>query len=131
MRHAADEEVSLCEFSFAVSVRLMLLQLASEGLTVRTPELSVRGDVKCPLTGSYQQFEVQVAKKSLVVLEQPEIESKFAGTSVDILAWFIHEDSASRGNLAKQVGQSSEKRGPPRAEEDRPRCDARFSSGVE
>ncbi len=44
----------------------------------------------------------------------------------DALAWIIHEDSASRGNLAKQVGQSSEKRGPPRAEEDGPRCDARF-----
>ena len=48
-----------------------------------------------------------------------------------LLAWIIHEDSASRGNLAKQVGQSSEKRGLPRAEEDGPRCDARFSSGVE
>ena len=47
------------------------------------------------------------------------------------LAWIIREDSASRGNLAKQVGQSSEKRGSPRAEEDGPRCDARFSSGVE
>ena len=39
------------------------------------------------------------------------------------LAWIIHEPNfsqhgASRGNLAKQVGQSSEKRGPPRAEED-------------
>ncbi len=48
-----------------------------------------------------------------------------------LLAWIIREDSASKGNLAKQVGQSSEKRGSPRAEEDRPRCDARFSSGVE
>ena len=42
------------------------------------------------------------------------------------LAWIIHEDLASRVNLAKQVGQSSEKRGPPRVEEDGPRCDARF-----
>ncbi len=53
----------------------------------------------------------------------------------DPLAWIIHEDSASRGNLAKQVGQSSEKRGSltyqKGAEEDRPRCDARFSSGIE
>ena len=47
------------------------------------------------------------------------------------LAWIIHEDSASRGNLAKQVCQSSEKRGLPHAEEDGRRCDARFSSGVE
>ena len=34
-------------------------------------------------------------------------------------------------NSIKQLGQSSGKRGPPRAEEDGPRCDARFSSGVE
>ena len=51
------------------------------------------------------------------------------------LAWIIHEDSASRGNLARQVVQSSEKRGSltyqKGAEQDGPRCDARFSSGVE
>ena len=51
------------------------------------------------------------------------------------LVWIIHEDSASRGNLAKQVGQSSEKRGlltyQKGAEEDGPRCDAKFSTGVE
>ena len=41
------------------------------------------------------------------------------------------EDSVFRGNLAKQVDPSSEKRGPPRAEEDGPRCDARFSSDAE
>ena len=43
----------------------------------------------------------------------------------------IHEDSAYGANLAKQVGQSSEKRGSPRAEKDGARCDAKFSSGVE
>ena len=52
-----------------------------------------------------------------------------------LLAWIIHEDSASRGNMAKQVGQSSDKRGSLTcqngAEEDGPICDARFSSGVE
>ena len=49
----------------------------------------------------------------------------------DPLAWIFHEDSASRGNLAKQVGQSSEKRGSltyqKGAEEDGLRCDAKFS----
>ena len=52
-----------------------------------------------------------------------------------LLAWIIHEDSACRRNLARQVGQSSEKRGPltyqKGSEEDGPRCDARFSSDVE
>ena len=47
------------------------------------------------------------------------------------LAWINHEDLASRVNLAKQVGQSSEKRGlltyQNGAEEDGPRCDAKFS----
>ena len=60
----------------------------------------------------------------------------YADTKLTVnLAWIIHEDSASRGNLAKQIGQSSEKRGlltyQKGAEEDGPRCDARFSSDVE
>ena len=59
----------------------------------------------------------------------------FRKSEYSVLTWIIHEDSASRGNLVKQVGQSSKKRGPhvPRrmgrggwAEEDGPRCDARF-----
>ena len=40
------------------------------------------------------------------------------------LACIIHEDSASRVNSAKQVALAPEKRGPPRAEGDRVRCDA-------
>ena len=36
----------------------------------------------------------------------------------------IHEDSALRVNSAKQVALSPEKRGPPRTEGDRVRCDA-------
>ena len=42
----------------------------------------------------------------------------------NVLACIIHEDSASRANSAKQVALSPEKRGPPRAEGDRVRCDA-------
>ena len=41
-----------------------------------------------------------------------------------VLACIIHEDSAPRVNSAKQVALSPEKRGPPRAEGDRVRCDA-------
>ena len=40
------------------------------------------------------------------------------------LACIIHEDSAPRVNSAKQVTLSPEKRGSPRAEGDRVRCDA-------
>ena len=39
-------------------------------------------------------------------------------------ACIIHEDSAPRVNNAKQVTLAPEKRGPPRAEGDRVRCDA-------
>ena len=42
----------------------------------------------------------------------------------DPLACIIHEDSTSRINSAKQVVRSWEKRGSPRAECDRARCDA-------
>ena len=41
-----------------------------------------------------------------------------------LLACIIHEDSLSRVNSAKQVALSPEKRGPPRDEGDRARCDA-------
>ena len=55
---------------------------------------------------------------------------RFRKSEYSVLAWIIHEDLASRGNLAKQVGQLSEKRGPLTyqngAEEDGPRCDASF-----
>jgi len=47
------------------------------------------------------------------------------------LACIIHEDSAPRVIIAKQVARSSEKRGLPRAEGDRVRCDAIMASGVE
>ena len=43
----------------------------------------------------------------------------------------IHEDSASRAIIAKQVARSPEKRGLPRAEGDRVRCNAIMASGVE
>ena len=46
-------------------------------------------------------------------------------------ACIIHEDSASRAIIAKQVARSPEKRGLPRAEGDRVRCDAIMASGVE
>ena len=48
-----------------------------------------------------------------------------------VLACIIHEDSASRAIIAKQVARSPEKRGPPRAEGDRVRCDAIMALGVE
>ena len=47
------------------------------------------------------------------------------------LARIIHEDSTSRVNSAKQVTRSPEKRGSPRAEGDRVRCDALLAPGVE
>ena len=47
------------------------------------------------------------------------------------LACIIHEDSASRLIIAKQVARSPEKRGLPRDEGDRLRCDAIMASGVE
>ena len=49
----------------------------------------------------------------------------------EYLACIIHEDSALRVIIAKQVARSPEKRGLPRAEGDRVRCDAIMASGVE
>ena len=41
-----------------------------------------------------------------------------------MLARIVHEDSASRIHIVKQVGRSAEERGLPRDEGDRVRCDA-------
>ena len=47
-----------------------------------------------------------------------------SSSTVISLTCIIHEDSAPRVNSAKQVALSPEKRGPPRAEGDKVRCDA-------
>ena len=86
-RGAVEQDLTVCEYSFAVSVRLMLLQLAADGLAVRTPTYSVSGEIQCPLTNKKKHIEVPVTEESTVNLEQPQLEAMFSGTRVDILSY--------------------------------------------
>ena len=65
----------------------MLLQLAADGLAVRTPGYSVSGEIQCPLTYKKKHIEVPVTEESTVNLEQPQLEVMFSGTRVDILGY--------------------------------------------
>ena len=63
--------------------------------------------------------------------KQQDLPALITLLAADALACIIHEDSAPRVIIAKQVGRSPEKRGLPRDEGDRVRCDATMASGVE
>jgi len=74
-----------CEYSFSVSVRLMIRQLSSDGLKFRTPRL------QCSLPAfsedSYESadFSYQVTKESLLILEKVQVGVHFCGVTVDVL----------------------------------------------
>ena len=73
-------------------------------------------------------LQLKITCKSMLELHKRAFKARLKGhqevCGVILLACIIHEDSASRANSAKQVALSPEKRGPPRAEGDRVRCDA-------
>lgn len=74
-----------CDYSFEMSVRLMLRQLSSKGLRFKTPEfkdsISALSDV------SYQSHVIDftVTVTSIIQLEDPIIGSFFSGVEVDVL----------------------------------------------
>lgn len=74
-----------CEYSFAVSVRLMIRQLSNDGLKFRTPRL------ECSLTAfseySYESadFGYLVTEESLLVLKEVQVGAHFCGVTVDVL----------------------------------------------
>lgn len=75
-----------CEYSFAVSVRMMIRQLADEGLSVRTPGYTGKVQAFSEHTYLSEQFDYHVADEKVVTLEQVQIGVEFQGTTVDVLA---------------------------------------------
>lgn len=65
----------------------MLLQLAADGLVVRTPGYSVSGETQCTLTNKRKHIELPVTEESTVNLEKPQLETMFSSTRVDILGY--------------------------------------------
>ena len=73
-------------------------------------------------------LQLKITCKSMLELHKRAFKARLKGhqevCGVILLACIIHEDSASRVNSAKQVVRSPEKRGLPRDEGNRVRCDA-------
>ena len=74
-----------CEYSFAVSVRLMIRQLSNDGLKFRTPRL------ECSLPAfsedSYESadFGYLVTEESLLAIKEVQVGVHFCGVTVDVL----------------------------------------------
>jgi rubrerythrin len=84
-RNVHRETRKACEYSFAVSVRLMIRQLSLDGLNFRTPRLIGR----LPLSSAYPYAsEVPgyvVTEESLLKLESVQVGAHFCGVTVDVL----------------------------------------------
>jgi hypothetical protein len=74
-----------CEFSFAVSVRLMIRQLSNDGLKFRTP----RFECSLPAYSEYSydsyDFRYLVTEESLLVMKEVQVGAHFCGVTVDVL----------------------------------------------
>lgn len=76
-----------CDYSFAVSVRLMILQLSSSNLKFKTPELKVPMSVDSEYSYESADFSMVVATESLFELQNLSIAANFDGVTVDILGY--------------------------------------------
>lgn len=74
-----------CEYSFAVSVRLMIRQLSNDGLKFRTPRLERSLPAFSEYSYESADFGYLVADESLLKLEQVQVGVQFCGVTVDVL----------------------------------------------
>jgi len=74
-----------CEYSFAVSVRLMIRQLSNNGLKFRTPRLERSLPAFSEYTHESSDFGYLVAEESLVTLKEVKVGADFCGVIVDVL----------------------------------------------
>lgn len=80
-----DKTRQECDFSFALSVRLMIRQLAEKGLTLKTPGLKREIYAFSKFTQQSKTFVYHVAKESTLKLENINVGVSFSGVQVDIL----------------------------------------------
>lgn len=75
-----------CEYSFVVSVRLMIKQLAEEGLIIILPNMSETHEVFDAISGRGFDVKYEVTKSKKIILKDIEIDKKFDNSFVDIIA---------------------------------------------
>jgi hypothetical protein len=84
-RGVHEETQRKCEYSFLLSVRLMIRQLSMNGLRFRTPGLSDEIEVASDSSSRSLRFEFVVTKESVIELESPRVGVPFSGVEVDVL----------------------------------------------
>lgn len=75
-----------CDYSWAVSVRLMARQLVSDGLHLELPPVTDSVETADPW-GQVIHHAYLVAPAQTVAIDQPRIDAPFAGALVDVLAF--------------------------------------------
>jgi hypothetical protein len=74
-----------CKYSFAVSVRLMIRQLSSEGLKFRTPRFECSMPAYSEDSYNSADFPYLVTEESLLVMKEVQVGADFCGVAVDVL----------------------------------------------
>lgn len=80
-----NETRNECDYSFAVSVRLMIRQLATNGLKFKVPRLEGVLPACSEFTHQAKSFDYLVTEESLLTLEDVEVGAAFCGETVDVL----------------------------------------------
>jgi hypothetical protein len=76
-----------CEYSFNVSVRLMIRQLAMQGLSFRAPKYAGYLEAHSKISLQSHRADFVVTEESVIVLGDLEIGVSFSHTTVDILGY--------------------------------------------
>lgn len=76
-----------CEYSFVVSVRLMIRQLSNEGLKFRTPKFECPIPAYSDYSHVSSDFSYVVTKESLLELSNVQVGTDFCGVVVDVLGY--------------------------------------------
>lgn len=74
-----------CDYSFAVSIRMMIRQLSSDGLIFRTPRLERSLSAFSEYSFESEDFDYLVTDESIIKLEDVQVGVQFSGVSVDVL----------------------------------------------
>jgi len=76
-----------CEYSFAVSVRLMIRQLSNDGLKFRAPKLERTLSAFSEYSYQSAEFGYLVTEESLLMLSGVQVGAEFCGVTVDVLGF--------------------------------------------
>lgn len=76
-----------CEYSFAVSIRLMIRQLSEDSLVLKTPEFFSEIALPSDTPFEYRTTQVRIAKEQTLTFQQIEVGKEFSGVEVDLVGY--------------------------------------------